>query len=174
MTEDGGLIGPQATQGEPHIDFMTKWADQNNASYVAWNWTSPQNPAYNVNFGLTQYDASGNYIPGQGAGVAVYNWLTNHTTATVPTPQLLGISPTNIAHGSTNITLTVTGKFFVSGPPGTTVNWNGVALSTTYNSSTQVTAVIPSTYLASEGTAAITLTSPGAVYPSTTSTFTIN
>ena len=174
MTEDGGLIGPQATQGEPHIDFMTKWADQNNASYVAWNWTSPQNPAYNVNFGLTQYDASGNYIPGQGAGVAVYNWLTNHTTATVPTPQLLGISPTNIAHGSTNITLTVTGKFFVSGPPGTTVNWNGVALSTTYNSSTQVTAVIPSTYLASAGTAAITLTSPGAVYPSTTSTFTIN
>jgi len=36
ITEDGGNSGPAANVGEPHITFMTNWADQYGVSYLGW------------------------------------------------------------------------------------------------------------------------------------------
>src|SRR5205807_6465740 len=68
-------------------------------------------------------------------------------------------------------TLTVNGTNFVN---GATVNWNGTPLSTTFVSSTQLTATVPASLIATAGTASITATNPtcpGAT--STAQTFTI-
>lgn len=57
-----------------------------------------------------------------------------------PAPTLTSISPNTAAEGSAGFTLTAVGTNFVS---GSTVMWNGVAMTTTFGSSTQLTATIP-------------------------------
>ena len=58
-----------------------------------------------------------------------------------PAPTLTSISPNTAQNGSKSpVTLTATGTNFVS---GSTVMWNGVAMTTTFGSSTQLTATIP-------------------------------
>src|SRR5438270_9037087 len=61
--------------------------------------------------------------------------------------------PQSTAPGSPGLTLTVNGAGFVS---DSSVKWNGQALATTYVSSAQLTALIPSAKVSSAGTAAIT------------------
>jgi hypothetical protein len=65
--------------------------------------------------------------------------------------------PSAVAPGGPSFTLTVNGTEFVS---GSTVNWNGVALATTFVSSSQLTATVPSGNIANAGTASITVSSP--------------
>ncbi len=58
-----------------------------------------------------------------------------------PAPTLTSINPNTSPNGITaDLTLTATGTNFVS---GSTVMWNGVAMATTFGSSTQLTATIP-------------------------------
>lgn len=68
------------------------------------------------------------------------------------------LSPNIAPANSGEITLTVNGAQFV---PSSIVNWNGVALATTYVSHNQVTAVVPTADFAGEGTASVTVTNPG-------------
>jgi hypothetical protein len=75
-----------------------------------------------------------------------------------PVPILYPFSPSATVPGSTPYTLTVTGDGFVS---GSTVYWNGTALATTYVSSSQLTAIVPATDLATPTTAVVTVISPG-------------
>jgi len=79
ITEDGGAFGPTATQGEPHVTLMTNWADTNKASYFSWNFTGAASPTTNGLWYDVVTDSSGNYVPSQGQGTVVYNWLVNHT-----------------------------------------------------------------------------------------------
>jgi hypothetical protein len=67
------------------------------------------------------------------------------------------LSPGDKAPGSAAFTLTVNGTGFVS---GATVNWNGNARTTTFVSSSKVTASITATDVATAGTANVTLTNP--------------
>jgi FG-GAP-like repeat/Abnormal spindle-like microcephaly-assoc'd, ASPM-SPD-2-Hydin len=67
------------------------------------------------------------------------------------------LSPDHALPGSAVVTLTVNGSGFVS---GSVVDWNGLALSTTFINKGQVQAVVPASNLASAGTAAITVSSP--------------
>jgi len=88
-----------------------------------------------------------------------------------PTPVLTSISPTSTTTGEMQFTLTATGTDFVS---TSTINWDGVALTTTYVSATELTAVVPAANLLSGGTINITVTNPvpgGGT--SSTQTFTI-
>src|SRR5205807_3903991 len=64
-----------------------------------------------------------------------------------------------------DFTLTVNGTNFVS---TSTVNWNGAALTTTFGSSTQLTAAVPASLIANAGTASITVVNP--TCPGATST----
>src|SRR5579872_6976484 len=65
--------------------------------------------------------------------------------------------PASIAPGGPGFTLTVNGTGFVS---GSTVNWNGSPRTTTFISSSQLTASILSSDIVSAMTASVTVTSP--------------
>jgi len=74
-----------------------------------------------------------------------------------PAPQLNLLSPSSATAGGSGFTLTVTGTGFVS---STTVQWNGSSRPTTFVSSTQLTASIPASDIATMGSAQVTVTSP--------------
>jgi hypothetical protein len=59
--------------------------------------------------------------------------------------------------GGSGFTLAATGSQFVT---GSTINWNGVARTTTFVSATQLTAAIPASDIATAGTAQVTVSTP--------------
>ena len=106
-----------------------------------------------------------NPTPGGGTSGAV-NFTVNN-----PVPVLSSISPTSATAGGAAFTLTVTGSNFVNGAQ---VKWDGASRTTRFGSSTQLTADILATDIATAGTANITVVNPAPVSgPSNTSTFTI-
>ncbi len=74
-----------------------------------------------------------------------------------PAPTTSSIAPTSILHGSSGITLTVNGTNFFG---SSTVKWAGAARTTTYVSSTKLTAAITTADLVTAGTYAVTVTTP--------------
>src|SRR5262249_57305866 len=85
----------------------------------------------------------------------------NSATATLvitigTTPTISSISPTCIAAGGPQFTLTVNGpnNDFIQGD---TVYWNGSPLATTFVNSKQLTATVPASLIATPGTASITV-----------------
>jgi hypothetical protein len=110
-----------------------------NQIYLAWN--------YSVVSGSTSSNA-----PGLGLDNISITALTTN-----PVPVITSISPNNATAGSSNFTLTVNGTDFVS---NATVNFNGVAKTTTFVSATQLTAAISSTDIAAAGTIPVTVTNP--------------
>jgi hypothetical protein len=74
--------------------------------------------------------------------------------------KLASISPASATAGGPSFTLTVTGSNFVS---GSVVRWRGGNRTTTFVSSTQLTATILASDIASAGTASVTVGSPGGV-----------
>jgi hypothetical protein len=74
-----------------------------------------------------------------------------------PLPSVSSISPSSAIAGGAPFTLTVTGSNFVS---GSVVNWAGTALTTTFGSSTSLSASVPASNLSTAGTAQIAVTNP--------------
>jgi hypothetical protein len=84
---------------------------------------------------------------------------SNPFNITNPAPSIASITPFFGRAGSGDFILTVNGANFVN---GSIIAWNGTNLiPTLYVSSTQLSATVPSNYIASIGTAVITVTSPG-------------
>lgn len=79
---------------------------------------------------------------------------------TVATPTLVSVSPTSKVAGSAAFPLTITGTNFTN---ASLVQWNGVALTTTYVSATQLTANVPAANVATAGTYNITIATGNAV-----------
>jgi hypothetical protein len=71
-----------------------------------------------------------------------------------PIPTTTGLSPSSATAGGEAFTLTVNGTNFVD---GSTVRWNGSDRTTTYVSSTQLTASITAADIAAAGTASVTV-----------------
>jgi FG-GAP-like repeat/Abnormal spindle-like microcephaly-assoc'd, ASPM-SPD-2-Hydin/FG-GAP repeat len=90
--------------------------------------------------------------------VSTVGWGPKALADGTPVPYLSGISPVSIAPGSAGFTLTANGANFVA---GSTVQWNGTALATTFVSSAQLTATVPAADVAAETTAAVQVVSPG-------------
>jgi hypothetical protein len=65
--------------------------------------------------------------------------------------------PSSAVPGGAGFTLTVNGTGFVS---GSVVNWNGATRTTTFLNSSQVTATIPASDVATAGTASVTVSNP--------------
>lgn len=92
------------------------------------------------------------------------NRASSHTSVTGATynvtPVLLSISPQTTLAGTGSMSLTVNGLNFVQ---GSTVNWNGSPLPTTFTSSTQLAATIDASLIQNIGSVQITVTtgSPG-------------
>jgi 6-phosphogluconolactonase (cycloisomerase 2 family) len=76
-----------------------------------------------------------------------------------PTTSITTISPNSAVAGGAAFTLTVNGSYFVA---NSVVRWNGTDRPTAFVSSSQITAQIPASDIASTGTAAITVFNPGA------------
>lgn len=77
--------------------------------------------------------------------------------ASNPVPFLNPLVPASSPSGGSALTLTVTGTGFVS---GSTVDWNGSPLTTTFVSGSKLTASVPALLLTSASTATITVVSP--------------
>jgi hypothetical protein len=86
-------------------------------------------------------------------------------------PTLSSLSPSSTAAGSAAFTLTVTGTNFVN---GSTVLWNGSARTTTFVSSTQLSAAITAADVSAAGSATVTVTNPSGGGTSNALTFTIS
>src|SRR5436309_3082685 len=87
----------------------------------------------------------------------------------VTTPVILSIDPKSVIAGSSSFTMTVNGANFVS---GALVRVNGSSVSTTFVSSSKLTAVIPLAFLANPASLPITATNPGST-ASTAVTFSV-
>ncbi len=75
-----------------------------------------------------------------------------------PVPTITGLSPAGTAAGSSLFVLTVSGTGF---GPASTVLWNGVSRSTAYVNSATLRAVIAASDVASVGSAAVSVFTPG-------------
>ena len=96
---------------------------------------------------------------------------TSAGSFTVVAPAMLtALSPSSATAGGAAFPLTITGTNFVS---GATVDWNGTALSTTFGSSTSLTASVPASDIAAAGSDSVTVVNPG-VAASNALTFTVN
>jgi uncharacterized protein (TIGR03437 family) len=80
------------------------------------------------------------------------------TAATASTPAITSISPSSTTAGGPAFSLVVNGSGFVA---QSIVHWNGSSLATTYVSSTQLTAPVPTNLIAIAGTATISVVNPG-------------
>ena len=78
-------------------------------------------------------------------------------TVNGPVPTLTNINPTTVFAGSGDITLTVNGTNFL---PNSSVQWAGASRTTTFVSSTQLTAAISAADLASAGSPAVSVFNP--------------
>jgi hypothetical protein len=87
------------------------------------------------------------------SGVAVF---LNQAVSN-PVPAVSGLGPASAPEGSGPLSLTVTGSNFRS---NSAVQWNGVALPTTFVSTTQLQAAVPAADLAEEATASVTVFTP--------------
>ena len=85
-------------------------------------------------------------------------------------PTLTSLTPSSATAGGPAFTLTANGTSFVT---GATVLWNGAARTTTFVSSTQLTASIPASDLAAAGSVPVTVRNPDG-QTSAARTFTIN
>jgi hypothetical protein len=131
-------------------------------SKVRWN-GADRTTTYTSSTQLTASITASDIASEGPATVTVYNadsGLTSNSkafTITPPQPQsptITTISPENKQAGSGAFTLTVTGTNYYS---GSKVRWNGADRTTTYTSSTQLTASITASDIASAGSATVTV-----------------
>jgi uncharacterized repeat protein (TIGR03803 family) len=104
-------------------------------------------------FGTTNAGGPCTVVGGLGGCGTVFK-LTVQTSP----PTINSISPTSAIAGGAAFTLTVTGTNFVS---GSTVNFSGNALTATFVSATQLTAVILASDIATAGSFNVTVTNAG-------------
>ena len=137
-------------------------------TYVSASQLTASVPASDVATSGTPMVTVVNPAPGGGTS----NAQTFTITAVNPAPSLSSLSPSSTTAGSAAFTLTVNGGNFVS---ASTVDWNGVALTTTYVSASQLTALVPASDITAAGSANITVVSPApGGGTSGAATFTIN
>ena len=159
------LAPNSATAGSADATLTVKGSNFISASELHWNGAALATtyvsatqltatvPAANLNTAGSAQVTAFNPTPGGGASsAAVFD-----ISSTNPTPSISLLSPASALAGSGAFTLTVDGSGFLA---STTVNWNGLALTTTYVSATQVTATVPASDVNSVGAATVTAVNP--------------
>jgi hypothetical protein len=110
------------------------------------------------------------YTPAPGGGVSGSKLLY----VSYPVPTTTGLSPSSTGAGGPEFVLTVDGTNFVA---ESVVRWNGVNMTTTFVSSSRLTATIPASNIAAAGTAQVTVFNPtkaGGGGASNAQTFTVD
>ncbi len=97
---------------------------------------------------------------------------TTTSTPVAVIPTLASISPASSTAGAANLTLSVAGTNFTT---SSVIYWASTALATMFNSTTQLSAIVPAANLVATGTTPITVTNPGTLGGTSNAvTFTVN
>jgi hypothetical protein len=153
--------GPAFTLNVNGTDFVSgatvRWNGANRTTtFVSSTQLSAAIPATDIaTAGTAQVTALN---PGASVSNALPFTITGAPPAPVPA-KLTSLSPSSASAGGPAFTLNVNGTDFVS---GATVRWNGANRTTTFVSSTQLSAAISATDIATAGTAQVTALNPGA------------
>jgi uncharacterized protein (TIGR03437 family) len=102
-------------------------------------------------------------------GSAPSNGLTFIVTAPA-TPTIFNIAPAAVTAGGPAFTLTVTGSNFIG---ASIVTWNGASLPTTFLSSTQLTAQVAASWIATPGSDSVSVSNPAGANNAAPVTFTV-
>ena len=134
------------------------------SSVVDWNGSS-RATTFSSSTELTATINASDIAVAGTASITVVNPVPGGGTSNVQTftivsgtPTISSISPTSTIAGGPSFTLTVDGTNFTS---TSTVDWNGSPLATTFSSSTEVTASVPASDIATNGTSTITIVNSG-------------
>jgi hypothetical protein len=150
------------------------------ASFVYWN-GFPRSTTMNQTTGQLQVQIFASDVASAGpASLTVMNPAPGGGTSTaVPfiveplqpdAPVIASLSPSNATAGGSAFTITVNGGNFAANDP---VTWNGAVQTTTFVNSTQLTAAITATSIASVGSASVAVFTPNLVIGSQAVTFPI-
>ncbi len=133
-------------------------------SVVRWN-GSGRSTTFVSSTELTVAISAADIANAGTANITVYNpdpggGASNGATFSInnPAPAISGLNPANATAGGPAFTLTVDGSNFVS---SSVVQWNGSNRTTTFVSSSRLTAAIPSSDTASAGVAQVSVSNPG-------------
>jgi len=155
-----GLTPSSAGAGGPAFVLTINGTGLVQASQVQWNGT-----ALSTSYGsATQLTASvpASLIANAGtASITVANpggAVSNSAQFTIGALTISTLTPNAAVAGGSAFALTVNGTGFVA---TSQVQWNGTTLSTSYGSTTQLTASVPASLIANAGTASITVANPG-------------
>jgi uncharacterized repeat protein (TIGR01451 family) len=146
------------------VNYMALNADDA-CNYNGGNWaTAWQN---NHTQGVDWYQCSAAHTQPLNGNMKAYaawwmwarlgGWDGSTTVPDNPMPSLSSISPNNATAGGAAFTLTVDGSNFVR---GSIVRWAGAGRTTVYQSPTRLTASIPASDIASQGTAQVAVFNP--------------
>ena len=91
---------------------------------------------------------------GCGGGASSNSPPSNGQPANNPVPAVSGLTPSSAAAGAADTKVTVAGSGFVS---GSTVQWNGTSLTTTFTSATALIATVPAADLGNGVVANVTV-----------------
>jgi hypothetical protein len=159
------LLPTNVASGSPAFTLTATGSDFVTASTIHWNgealvtnYVSASQltasvPASDVTTAGTASVAVVNPVPGGGMS----STLSFTIDASNPQPAIASLSPSTIASGSPAFTLTVNGSDFV---PASAVNWNGAALTASYVSASQLTALVPASDVTTAGTASVAVVNP--------------
>ena len=154
-------ISPTSTiAGNPGFTLTLTGTGFISSSTVNWN-SSPRATIFVSSTTLTATILDSDVATAGTASVTVVTpapggGTSNSETFTIlnPVPTTTSTNPTSIAAGSSDFTLTVDGTNFVN---GSVIDWNGSSRTTTFVSSTEVTAAILAADVNTTGTALITV-----------------
>jgi len=165
------LSPTSATQGSAAFTLVVVGANFTLGSAVLWNGSALSTTFVN-GAQLTAF-VPASLIASQGSalvtvlnpGGAISNGLSFIINQqTFGTPTISTISPSSVTVGGAAFTLTIFGTNLIS---GTTVQWNSSPLSTTFQSTTQLTASVPAFLIASAGNANIRVVNPSGLASNT-------
>jgi uncharacterized protein (TIGR03437 family) len=170
------LSPASVTAGGPAFSLVVNGSGFLAGSTVLWNGSGAGLSTVYVGGNQLTVSIPASFIASAGtASITVSNpngATSNPATLTIKpaAPQILGLSPNSATAGGPAFTLTVNGSGFLL---GSTVQWNGSALPTSYVTGSQLTASIPASAIAAQGTASVTVVNSGSAASSPLS-FTIN
>lgn len=158
-------VWPQSAYvGSPDMTVTVKGANFSSVTSVQWNGaplklTSQSStllqatlPAADMATATTTTLSVVNAAPGGGT-------INRSYIVATPAPVISALAPGFAAPGASAFTLTVSGAHF---DPNAVVDWSGVALTTTYVSSSKLQAAVPAADVVSAGIATVTVANPPA------------
>lgn len=158
-----GLNPASVTAGSGTITLTLNGAGFVPLSSVRWN-NAPRSATFINDSQVTANIPASDLVLAGIANLTVVNpspggGTSNGLSFTInnPAPTLNGISPNSATAGGNGFTLTVNGSNFVN---GSSVQWGGSPRATTFVSSTQLTAAIQATDIASAASVSVTVANP--------------